>query len=88
MSTVVKTRIVRMGNSQGIRIPKLLIEQAGLGEEVQVEVESDHLVIRPLRKPRQGWDEQFRRMAENGDDTLLDADAPSLTRFDEEEWEW
>ena len=37
--------------------------------------------------PRQGWEEQYQRMAENGDDALLDADV-SLTEWDETEWEW
>lgn len=47
MGTAIRTRIVKIGNSQGIRIPKLLLEQSGLGAEVEVNVEGDHLVIRP-----------------------------------------
>ncbi len=88
MGTVVKTRIVQVGNSRGIRIPKLLLDQVGLGEEVELAVQRDHLVIRPLRRPRQGWDEQFRIMAERGDDRLLDEPTPSPTQWDEDEWEW
>ncbi|MGI4787425.1 MAG: hypothetical protein ACRYFS_01100 [Janthinobacterium lividum] len=38
--------------------------------------------------PRQDWEEQFQRMAENGDDTLLDANVPSLTNWDDADWEW
>ncbi len=38
--------------------------------------------------PRQGWEEHFQRMAENGDDVLLDADVFALTEWDEAEWEW
>ena len=41
-----------------------------------------------VRVPRQGWEEQYQRMAENGDDALLDGDIPSLTDWDETEWEW
>ncbi|HSN77774.1 MAG TPA: AbrB/MazE/SpoVT family DNA-binding domain-containing protein [Anaerolineae bacterium] len=88
MQTVLKTRLSRIGNSQGIRIPKIIIEQLGFGEEVELEVQSDHLIVRPAHTPRAGWDEQFEAMAAAGDDSLLDAGAPSLTRWDEEEWEW
>ena len=88
MNNIVTTQIVKIGNSHGIRIPKPLLEQIGLKGAVQLEVEADHLILRPVRVPRQGWEEQFQRMAENGDDALLDADAPSLTSWDETEWEW
>lgn len=88
MNTAVRTRIVKVGNSQGIRIPRFLLDQLGLGEEVELAVEGDQLIIRPLRQARQGWDEQFRQMAERGDDHLLDETALRLTEWDEEEWEW
>lgn len=82
----VKTRLVRIGNSRGVRIPKPLLEQAGLGEDIEIAVERNQLVIRSSRHPREGWDEQFRAMAAAGDDKLLDA--PTPTKFDEIEWEW
>lgn len=88
MQTTVKTRIVRIGNSQGIRIPKLIIEQLDLGEEIEMEIFPDQLVIRSAHSPRQGWDEHFKSMAVAGDDQLLDADAVALTEWDEAEWEW
>lgn len=81
-------QIVKIGNSQGIRLPKVLLEQAGLSGEVELQAKDDQIIIRPLRQPRQGWDEAFRAMARNGDDSLLDADAASLTQWDESEWEW
>jgi antitoxin MazE len=88
MNTVVKTRIVKMGNSRGIRIPKLLLDQLGLNEEVELAVQQNQLVIRPVQRPRHGWDEQLKLMAERGDDRLLDAEAVSLTQWDADEWEW
>jgi antitoxin MazE len=84
----VKTRIVAIGNSHGIRIPKLLLEQTGLSGEVEISVEDETLVIRPVKKPREGWAAAFQEMAERGDDTLLDRAAPGLSRWDEDEWEW
>jgi antitoxin MazE len=83
-----RARIIKIGNSQGIRIPKPLLRQAGLAEEVELEVQQDRIVIHPVRRPRQGWEEQFSAMAEQGDDRLLDAEVSSLTRWDEDEWEW
>ena len=88
MQTTVKTRIVRIGNSQGIRIPKPIIEQLGFSEEVELEIFPDQLIIRSAHAPRYGWDEQFKAMAEAGDDQLLDDEIPSLTEWDEVEWEW
>lgn len=83
-----KTRIVKIGNSQGVRIPKLLLEQSNLGEEVELEAQDDRIIIRSAERPRQGWDEAFRLMAERGDDRLLDGDLTGQARWDEEEWEW
>lgn len=83
-----KTRIVRIGNSQGIRIPKLFLEQTGLQGEVEILVDKNSLVIRPVKQPREGWAEAFQEMARRGEDKLLDPDIPPLTSWDEEEWEW
>lgn len=86
-----KTRIIKIGNSQGIRIPKLLLEQIGLDparDSVELSVDDDRLTIRAARHPREGWEEQFRLMAERGDDQLLDPEPFSLTEWDEREWEW
>ncbi len=83
-----KTRIVWIGNSQGIRIPKSLLEQTGLSGEVEISVEDGALVIRPLKKPRAGWAAALQQMARRGDDALLDDVSPSLSQWDESEWEW
>jgi antitoxin MazE len=83
-----KTHIVRIGNSQGVRIPKLLLEQSGLRGEVEITAEEDSLVIKPAKKPRAGWDTAFQALARRGDDALLDAATPSLSTWDEDEWEW
>ena len=88
MSTSVKTRLIKIGNSHGVRIPKPLLEQSGLGEDVELTVQQDQIVIRSVRHPRHGWEEQFRAMAARGDDQLLDSNAPSLTSWDDNEWEW
>jgi antitoxin MazE len=86
MGTVLKARIIKIGNSHGVRIPKVWLEQLDLGEEVEMAVESDQIVIRPARSPRDGWEQQFSQMAVQGDDQLLDLPAP--THWDQDEWEW
>jgi antitoxin MazE len=83
-----RTSLIRIGNSQGVRIPKVLLEQSGLGTEVELEVEEARIVIRPASHPRQGWAEQFRAMADNGDDKMLDEVAGEQTQWDKDEWEW
>ncbi len=86
--TIVKTSIVRIGNSQGVRIPKLLLEQVDLGEDVELVVRDNQIVIRAAFPARHGWEEAFRQMAQAGDDRLLAGDDFPATGWDEEEWEW
>lgn len=83
-----KLKVVSIGNSRGIRIPKPLLEQAGIEREVEVEIEGNALVLRPTSKAcRRGWREAFQAMSERGDDRLLASEA-SLSSWDQEEWEW
>ncbi len=77
----VRTNIVRIGNSRGVRIPKALLEDCGLGRTVELEVENGRLVIRPVHHARAGWDEAFRQMGERGDDELLDRESRGPTAW-------
>lgn len=88
MSAIIKTRMINIGSSVGISIPKSVIEQLGLQEMVALEIFPNQLVIRSIDAPRQGWSDQFKAMAEAGDDLLLDGDAVALTAWDEAEWQW
>ncbi len=83
-----RTSIVRIGNSQGIRIPKVILEQCQLGPDVELEVENRKLIIRSASQPRQGWEEKFQSMASAEDDTLLDGELVNQTTWDENEWQW
>ena len=83
-----KTRIVKIGNSRGIRIPKPILEQMAFDDDVELEVVDDQLIIRAAREPRSGWGSAFKAMARSGDDELLDGDEPVPTDWDEDEWEW
>jgi antitoxin MazE len=81
-----KARIVRIGNSRGVRLPKPLIAEAGLSEEVELRVRNGAIVISSVSRPRVGWGEAARRIRERDEDRLLDA--PTGTRFDDEDWKW
>lgn len=79
-----KAKLVRIGNSRGVRLPKAVIRQCGLDGEVTLEVERGRVVIGPVpRPPRAGWEAAFRTMAEAGDDRPLDLPA---SRWDGSEW--
>ena len=79
--------LIRIGNSQGVRIPKAIIEQAQLGgNELKFRVLDDGLLIQPLRKPRQGWEEQFEKVEMKDSDRDLEwLNAPLV---ENEDWEW
>ena len=83
-----KAQIVRIGNSQGVRIPKPFLQQSGITREVDIEVRGNQIVLRSLRRPREGWEDSFRRMASKGDDVLLDGKLLRQSSWDEEEWQW
>jgi antitoxin MazE len=80
MSKTFRTRIIKIGDDQGVLIPELLLKQSGIDTEVEIELEGDHLTIRqasdlPIRQvahPRAGWAQSFAEMARNHDDVLLD----------------
>jgi antitoxin MazE len=81
-----KTELIRIGNSRGVRIPKPLIEQVGLGNSVDLRVEDDHIVIAKERKAREGWEHAFQAAGSAEDDELLlDVGA---NEFDQKQWKW
>ncbi len=81
-----RARLVKIGNSRGIRLPKPIIEQARLSEEVEVEVRDGALIITSSHRVRSGWAEAARELRERDLDGLLDE--PVATRFDDKDWKW
>jgi antitoxin MazE len=83
------TRIVKIGNSQGIRIPKTILEQCGLTGEVELKVAKRQIIISPKKIIRKDWENAFFTMSKNEDDKLLDEEAiTNQSSWDENEWEW
>ena len=82
-----KTEIIRIGNSHGVRIPKPILEQCGLHGQVEMDVKQGKLIIAPAQAVRSGWADTFQSMAESGDDQLLMGDDVA-SQWDEKEWQW
>ncbi|MEN8163857.1 MAG: AbrB/MazE/SpoVT family DNA-binding domain-containing protein [Acidobacteriota bacterium] len=81
-------RLVQIGNSRGIRIPKPLIEGADLEDcELELKIVSEGLLVKPATTRRHGWKKAFDVMHDHGDDAMVMAAEPP-TSFDHEDWEW
>ena len=74
--------IIKIGNSKGLRLNKVILEKYQFQDKVELELKEDHIVIRPVQKPRQNWEEAFREMHEAGDDELLIDDM-----FEDDTWD-
>ena len=80
-----RAQIIRIGNSQGIRIPKTLLQDGKISGEVELELHDHGILIRSLQKPRATWEAAFRTVSEGEDDQPL---APVTTEFERKEWQW
>ena len=81
-----KARLVRIGNSRGVRLPKPLIEEAGLTEDVELQVQEGKIIISRVSRVRERWAQAAKKLANREEDRLLDE--PTATHFDIEEWNW
>jgi len=63
--------IVQIGNSKGIRFSKTILEKYNFKDKVDLILEKGQIIIKPLSKPRKGWEKAFKEMSENKDDSLL-----------------
>ncbi|MGA2536289.1 MAG: hypothetical protein ABSF53_09750 [Terracidiphilus sp.] len=80
------TTIRKLGNSQGILIPKPLLQQVGLADQAEMRVEGDALVLRrPKAKPREGWAKASEAIAAAGDDLLV---LPEFANDGDAELKW
>ena len=80
-----KAQIIQIGNSQGIRIPKAVLEETKLSGEVEMEVTPEGLLIRNIKRPRGDWDVVFKSLADSDDDLALNE---ANTGFSRKEWQW
>ena len=81
-----RSAVIRIGNSQGVRIPKVLLEEAGIAGPVELRAEAGRIVIERVSNPRQGWEEAFTTADIDEAGELLLGDFPN--DFDKDEWTW
>ena len=62
---------MQVGNSKGIRIPKTILEEYGIEDEVEVDLNEEGISIKPLNKPRENWEESLKHLHDSGEDNLL-----------------
>jgi len=63
--------VVKIGNSRGIRFSKTIIERYNIRDTVEMILDKGHIIIKPISRPRKGWDKAFIDMHANGDDRLI-----------------
>lgn len=82
---IMKAQIIQIGNSQGIRIPKMMLEETGISGEVDLQITPEGILIKNIKKPRGDWDAIFKKMGDADDDLSIDAGGID---FDRKEWQW
>ncbi|MCB0751395.1 MAG: AbrB/MazE/SpoVT family DNA-binding domain-containing protein [Ignavibacteriae bacterium] len=83
------TKVIKIGNSRGIRIPKTMIDQSGITDKVEIETKENKIIIKGIPQKRKNWEAAFEKMAQNNDDILLDKESlDNQNSWDEEEWTW
>jgi antitoxin MazE len=86
---VIMTTLIKIGNSQGVRIPKAIIEQAQLSDKkLEFKIIDDGLLIQPVKQPRQGWKEQFDKTSKLKESDYSNQEWLDAPLADTEEWEW
>lgn len=75
--------IIQIGNSKGLRLSKTVLDKYQIKEKLEMILENDHIILRPLKEPRKGWSEAFQEMHASGDDQLLIDDVFDDENFDE-----
>ena len=66
--------IIKIGNSRGIRLPLAVLKQCGIDSKVELEIQDNCIIIKPIKNPRQGWAEALERMHQNNDDLPVISD--------------
>ena len=78
--------VIKIGNSKGILLSKTILERYFFGEKIEIVMKENHIELRPVPPPREGWNEAFKEIHEMGDDQLIGDDVLDDDFF--EEWEW
>ncbi|MBF0378282.1 MAG: AbrB/MazE/SpoVT family DNA-binding domain-containing protein [Desulfamplus sp.] len=85
-----RINVIKIGNSQGVFIPRPFLDQIGIKDDVEIEVDKNRIIITPIfdSVPRAGWENEFKAMAKKFDDKLIIGKDIVSHSWDNEEWEW
>lgn len=81
-----EAKLVRIGNSKGIRLPKTMLVQTGMTERIEIEARGHSIILKPIKEPRSGWEASFAKgghALSKEDRAWLDAD---LTAAEGDNW--
>lgn len=78
-------KIIQIGNSKGIRIPNQILKEMHIEEQIELSFndKKNELILKPIKKSRDGWNESFQKMKSKGDDKIIIDDL-----IDINDWEW
>jgi len=83
-----KTKLIKIGNSRGIRISKTMVEQCKLNGDLNIEIRENEIVISSEENNRLGWEEAFKKAVSLKENSMVDDDGMNLSEWDEKEWKW
>lgn len=63
--------IIKIGNSKGLRLSKTILEKYNIKDKVELVLEKEQIILKPISLPRKNWEKEFKKMSENGDDKFL-----------------
>jgi len=78
-----KAQVIKIGNSKGLRLSKAILDKYNIKDHVELILEDNQIILRPIAEPRRGWRNAFQKMAERGEDQLLIDDVFEEENFDE-----
>jgi antitoxin MazE len=78
-----KIPVIKIGNSKGIRLSKTILKKYEISDEVELILEEETILLKPVTKSRKDWDQKFREMHTEGEDRLLIRDVFEDETLDE-----
>lgn len=88
-SEIMKVNVIKIGNSMGIRLPRLIVRTLGVNSQLELTIANEKIILVPLKKVRKDWESAFKKMNEDKEDkdNELIMSFPE-TEWDKTEWTW
>ncbi|MEO6695319.1 MAG: AbrB/MazE/SpoVT family DNA-binding domain-containing protein [Ignavibacteria bacterium] len=83
-----KVQLIKIGKTKVIKLPKIILDQHCEKDEVEIEVQTNKLIIRVDDNPRAEWNKSFKKANSDKVDSMIDGDGYNLSSWDEYEWKW